>query len=49
MKNPYNTRPYRVKPKPGADRRRTLMLYMAAISGPMAMMVMIAAAAMTWR
>ena len=48
MKNPYNTRPYRVKPKPGADRRRTLMLYTAIISGPIATIVMIAAALTTW-
>ena len=48
MKNPHNTRPYRVPPKPGVERQRKLMLYMAAISGPIAMMVMIAAAALAW-
>ena len=48
MKSPYNTRPYRIPPKPGVERLRRLMLYVSAISGPIAMMVMIAAAALAW-
>ncbi len=48
MKKPYNTRPYAVRPKPGAEaRRRAVMLYVAAVSGPIAAMVMAAAAAVT--
>ena len=49
MKTPYKIRPYRVMPKPGAERRRKLMLYVAVASGPIGAMVMMAAAAMTFR
>ena len=47
MKSPYNTRPYRIRPKPGTDHRRRVMLYAAATAGPVAFMVTGMAAAMT--
>ncbi len=46
MKSPYTTRPYRLRPKTGADRRRTVILYTAATAGPLAFMATIMAAAL---
>ncbi len=49
MKSPYNTRPYALKARPGASRRRDLMMYTAIFAGPAAATVMAVAVAMASR